>query len=128
MKGIIQKAAPKTSFFQPRGASSVSPEPQALAPAQPGSSGVLQATESITQGRHVDKHENILTSDGDAGDEVGAGYAGGGVVPNQRTSAKAEPKTTGDKQPVPKAKPKPKAPGRARPQSTDPKQTRLAFK
>ena len=29
---------------------------------------------------------------------------------------------------VPKAKPKPKAPGRARPQSVDPKQTRLTFK
>ena len=90
------------------------------------------------------------------------------MVPNQRTSDKAEPKTKGDKpkainlshqrslalapnqaqtapvspirrpvaplvgvpcmEPVPKAKPKPKAPGRARPQSADPKQTRLTFK
>ena len=128
VKGIIQKAVPKTSFFQPRGAPSVSPEHQALAPAQPRSSGVLQAAASSTQGRHAGEHEHTLASDGDAGDDVGEGLAGGGVVPNQRTSDKAEPKTKGDKQPVAKAKPKPKAPGRARPQSADPKQSRLTFK
>ena len=168
VKGIIQKEAPKTSFFQPRVASSVSPTPQAIAPAQPRSSGVSQTTEIITQGGHATEHDNTWTSDGDAGDEGGAGYAGGGVVPNQRTSDKAVPKTKGDKpkaknQPpqrslalapnraqtgpvsqssghadpqdgvpciesVPKAKPRPKTPGRARPQSVDPKQTRLKFK
>ena len=201
VKGIIQKEAPKTSFFQPRVASSVFPKPQAVAPAQPRSSGVdtsthpeilqciqkfapskagffkvsqqgpkpaSQAKETITQGSPATEHDKTLTSDGDAGDEVSAGSAGGGVVPNQSTSDKAEPKTKGDKpkaknQPpqrslalapnqaqtgpvspgrrpvtplvdvpclesVPKAKPKPKAPGRARPQSVDPKQTRLIFK
>ena len=128
MKEVIQKAVPKTSFFQPRGAPLVPPEPQARAPAHFGSSGVLQAAESSNQGRHAVVHGNTLTSDGDAGDEVGETVAGDGVVPNQRTSDKATPKTKGGKQPVPKAKPKPKTPGKTRPQSADPQQTRLTFK
>ena len=109
-----------TSFFQPRGAPSVPPEPQARAPAHSGSSWVLQAAESSNQGSHAVVHASTLTSDGDAGDDVGEDVAGGGVVPNQSTSDKATPKNKGGKQPVPKAKPKPKTPGRARPKSADP--------
>ena len=128
VKEVIQKTVPKTSFFQRRGAPVVSPEYQARAPAQSGSSEVLQTAVSSNQGRHAVVHGDTLTSDGDAGDEVGEDVAGGGVVPNQRTSDKPPPKTKGGKQPVPKAKPKPKAPGRARPQSADPQQTKLTFK
>ena len=128
VKEVIQKAVPKTSFFQPRGAPVVPPEPKALAPAHSGSSRVLKAVESSNQGRHAFVHGNTSTSDGDAGDGAGDDVAGGEVVPNQRTSNKATPKTKGAKQLVPKAKPKPKTPGRPRPQSADPQQTRLTFK
>ena len=161
VKGIIQQEAPKASFFQPRAASSIFPKAQAVAPAQPRRTGVDTSSP-------VTAHNKTLTSDGDAGDEVGALSAGGVVGPSQSTSGKAEPKTQGvtpkaKNQPpqrsiagapnqaqtgpvspgrrqeaplvaepclesVPKAKPKPKAPGRARPQSVDPKQTRLMFK
>ena len=106
----------------------VSPENQARTPVISGSSEVLQTAVSRNQGRQAVVHGDTLTSDGDAGDEVGEDVAGGGVVPNQRTSDKPPPNTKGGKQPVPKAKPKPKAPGRARPQSADPQQTKLTFK
>ena len=128
VKEVIQKAVPKTSFFQPRSAPSVSPVPQASAPAQSGSSGVRQEAESSNQGRHAVVHGSTLTSNGDAGDDVGEDVAGGGVVPNQSTSDQANPKPKTGKQPVPKAKPKPKAPGRARPKGAEPQQTKLSFK
>ena len=128
VKEVIQKAVPKTSFFQQRGTPVVPPEPQARAPAHSGSSRVSQVAESSNQGRQAVVHGHTFTSDGDAGDEVGEDVTGGGVVPNQRTSNKATPKPKGGKQPVPKAKPKPKAPGRPRPQGTEPQQTRLSFK
>ena len=128
VKEVIKKAVPKTSFFQTRGAPVVSPDNQARTPVISGSSEVLQTAVSRNQGRQAVVHGDTLTSDGDAGDEVGEDVAGGGVVPNQRTSDKPPPNTKGGKQPVPKAKPKPKAPGRARPQSADPQQTKLTFK
>ena len=50
MKGIIQKEAPKTSFFQPRVASSVFPQPQAQAKARSESSGVGTSLEANKKG------------------------------------------------------------------------------
>ena len=86
----IQKFAPsKAGFFKV---------------SQQGPKPASQAKETITQGSPATEHGKTLTSDGDAGAEVGAGSADGGVVPNQSTSDKAEPKTKGDK---PKAKNQP---------------------
>ena len=128
MKEILQKAVPKTSFFQPRGVPVVPLAPKGYAGAHSSDSRAGQAIESSSQGRQVLVHGNTVTSDGDAGDEVDDVVAGGKVVPNQRTSNTATPKTKGGKQLMPKAKPKPKPPGRPRPQGVDPQQTKLSFK
>ena len=128
VKDIIQKAVPKTSFFQPRVASSAPTYPQACAPAPSDSSGVRQEAEYSDPCRPAVVHVSTTTSSADAGDDVDEDVAGERVVPNQCTSDKANSKPKGGKQQVPKAKPKPKTPGRARPKGAEPQQTKLSFK
>ena len=97
--------------------------PQACAPAPSESSGVRQEAEYTDPCRPAVVHVSTTTSSADAGDDVDEDVAGERVVPNQCTSDKAN-----SKQNVPKAKPKPKTPGRARPKGAEPQQTKLSFK